>query len=45
MNQTVMTLDSLQPASAEISLAVAICVRLYDRYRTYDITEIKRLRG
>jgi len=28
-----------------LALAVAICLRLYDRYRTFDITEIKRLRG
>jgi hypothetical protein len=24
---------------------VALCVRLYDRYGTFDITEIRRLRG
>lgn len=30
---------------ATMVLAVAICIRLRERYGTYDITEIRRLRG
>jgi multicomponent Na+:H+ antiporter subunit C len=28
-----------------LALMVALCVRLYERYGTFDITEIRRLRG
>ena len=28
-----------------VALMVAICIRLYERYGTFDITEMKRLRG
>ena len=28
-----------------IGLAVAICIRLYERYGTFDITEMKSLKG
>jgi multicomponent Na+:H+ antiporter subunit C len=28
-----------------LALMVAICVRLYERYGTFDVTEIRRLRG
>ncbi|MCK4271019.1 NADH-quinone oxidoreductase subunit K [bacterium] len=28
-----------------IALMVAICIRLYERYGTFDMTEIRRLRG
>jgi multicomponent Na+:H+ antiporter subunit C len=27
------------------SLAIALCIRLYEKYRTFDITEIRRLKG
>ena len=27
------------------TLAIAICVRIYEKYGTYDITEIRRLKG
>ena len=40
-----LVLNSIVISLSTLALAVAICVRLYDRYRTYDITEIKRLRG
>ncbi|HOX07831.1 MAG TPA: NADH-quinone oxidoreductase subunit K [Planctomycetota bacterium] len=30
---------------ATLILAAALCVRLYDRHRTADISEIRRLRG
>lgn len=28
-----------------LSLMVSLAIRLYERYRTFDITEIKRLKG
>lgn len=28
-----------------IALAVSICIRLYEKYGTFDITEIRRLKG
>ena len=28
-----------------IALMVALCIRLYERYGTFDMTEIRRLRG
>ena len=28
-----------------LALMVAVCIRLYDRYRTFDITKIRKLRG
>ncbi len=40
-----LVLTSVVVGLSTLALAVAICIRLYDRYRTYDITEIKRLRG
>ena len=27
------------------TLAISMCIRLYEKYGTFDITEIKRLRG
>ena len=27
------------------TLAIAICIRLYEKYKTFDITEIRRLKG
>ncbi|MHC4915194.1 MAG: sodium:proton antiporter [Planctomycetota bacterium] len=40
-----LVLTSIVVGLSTLALAVAVCVRLYDRYRTYDISEIKRLRG
>ena len=28
-----------------LALMVAVCIRLYERYGTFDITEMRRLRG
>ena len=28
-----------------IALAIALCIRLYEKYGTFDITEIRRLKG
>lgn len=40
-----MVLTSIVISLATLSLAIALCVRLYDKYRTFDITQIKRLKG
>ena len=40
-----LVITSVVVGLATLILAVAICIRLYDRYHTYDITEIRRLRG
>jgi multicomponent Na+:H+ antiporter subunit C len=40
-----LVVGSVVVSLATLILAVAICIRLYDRYQTYDITEIRRLRG
>jgi multicomponent Na+:H+ antiporter subunit C len=40
-----LVIGSVVVSLATLILAVAICIRLYDRYQTYDITEIRRLRG
>ncbi len=28
-----------------IALAISLCIRLYEKYETFDITEIRRLKG
>ena len=28
-----------------LALLISICIRIYDKYGTFDITEIRRLRG
>ena len=40
-----LVLTSVVIGLSTLALATAICIRLYDRYQTYDITEIRRLRG
>lgn len=40
-----LVVTSVLVSLATLILAVALCIRLYDRYQTYDITEIRRLRG
>jgi multicomponent Na+:H+ antiporter subunit C len=40
-----LVVTSVMVSLATLILAVALCIRLYDRYQTYDITEIRRLRG
>ena len=40
-----LVVTSVLVCLATLILAVALCIRLYDRYQTYDITEIRRLRG
>jgi len=40
-----MVLTTLVIGLGMVFLVVAICIRIYDRYGTFDITEIRRLRG
>jgi multicomponent Na+:H+ antiporter subunit C len=40
-----LVITSVVVGLSTLVLAVAICIRLYDRYGTYDVTEIKRLHG
>ncbi len=40
-----LVLTSIVISLGVLSLLVAICIRLYDRYGTFDIGEMKRLRG
>ncbi|MBT8072738.1 MAG: cation:proton antiporter [Xanthomonadales bacterium] len=40
-----MVLTSIVIGLGVLALMVALCVRLYERYGTFDITEIRRLRG
>ena len=40
-----LVLTSIVIGLGVLALMVALCVRLYERYGTFDVTEIKRLRG
>ena len=40
-----MVLTSIVIGLGILALMVAFCVRLYERYGTFDVTEIRRLRG
>ena len=40
-----LVLTSIVISLGVLALMVAICVRLYERYGTFDITEMKRLKG
>lgn len=40
-----LVLTSIVISLGVLALMVAICVRLYDRYGTFDITEMRRLKG
>ena len=40
-----MVLTAIVINVAVLALSIAIAMRLYQRYGTYDITEIRRLRG
>ena len=40
-----LVLTSIVIGLGVLELMVALCVRLYERYVTFDITEIRRLRG
>ena len=40
-----MVLTSIVIGLGVLSLMVGLCVRLYERYGTFDITKMKRLKG
>ena len=40
-----LVLTSIVIGLGVLALMVALCVRLYDRFGTFDISEIRRLRG
>jgi len=40
-----MVLTSIVISLGVLALMVAICIRLYERYGTFDITEMRKLKG
>ncbi len=40
-----LVLTSIVIGLGVLALQVALCIRLYDRYKTYDVTEMRRLKG
>jgi multicomponent Na+:H+ antiporter subunit C len=40
-----LVLTSIVIGLGVLALMVALCIRLYERYGTFDVTEIRRLRG
>ncbi len=40
-----LVLTSIVIGLGVTTLAIALCIRLYEKYGTFDITEIRRLRG
>lgn len=40
-----LVLTSIVIGLGVLALMVALCIRLYERYRTFDVTEMRRLRG
>ena len=40
-----LVLTSIEIGLGVLALMVALCVRLYERYGTFDVTEMRRLRG
>ena len=40
-----LVLTSIVIGLAVLALLVALCVRLHERYGTFDVTEMRRLRG
>jgi multicomponent Na+:H+ antiporter subunit C len=40
-----LVLTSIVIGLGVLALMVALCVRLYERYGTFDVSEIRRLRG
>ncbi|MGQ9629302.1 MAG: sodium:proton antiporter [bacterium] len=40
-----LVLTSIVIGLGVTALAIAICIRLYEKYGTFDITEIRRLKG
>lgn len=40
-----LVLTSIVIGLGTTAMMVALCIRLYERYRTFDMSEIRRLRG
>ncbi len=40
-----LVLTSIVISLGSLALMIALCIRTYERYGTFDITEIRRLRG
>lgn len=40
-----LVLTSIVIGLGVLALQVALCIRLYDRYKTMDVTEMRRLKG
>ncbi len=40
-----LVLTSIVIGLSVTALAIALCIRLYEKYGTFDITEIRRLKG
>ena len=40
-----LVLTSIVISLGSLALMIAICVRVYEKYGTFDITQIRRLRG
>lgn len=40
-----LVLTSIVISLGSLALMIAVCIRTYERYGTFDITEIRRLRG
>jgi len=40
-----LVLTSIVISLGTLAMLVALCIRLYERYGTFDITEMRRLRG
>lgn len=40
-----LVLTAIVIGLATLTLVVALCMRLYEKYKTFDITEIRRLKG
>ena len=40
-----LVLTSIVISLGSLALLISICIRIYDKYGTFDVTEIRRLRG
>ncbi len=40
-----LVLTSIVIGLGSLALMISLCVRIYQKYKTFDITEIRRLRG
>ena len=40
-----MVLTAIVISIASLAFIVAVCIRIYQRYHTFDVTEIRKLKG